>query len=55
MIPSDLIDLQKLKELKGIVNNNDNIEIGALCTHNEVASSNFIKKRITLPVILIYQ
>ena len=44
--PSDLIDLQHIKNLKGISIRNNEIEVGALCTHNEIAHSNIIKQNI---------
>lgn len=45
--PSDIIDLQNIKSLKGIyLNDNNQITIGALNTHNEIAKSNVIKQHI---------
>ena len=45
--PSDIIDLQNIKSLKGIyLNNNKQITIGALNTHNEIAKSKVIKQHI---------
>jgi len=44
--PSDLIDISNFKEIKGIKESNNNIVIGSLTTHNEVAKSDFIKKEI---------
>ena len=46
--PSDIIDLQNIKILKGIfLNDNKQITIGALNTHNDIAKSKLIKKYIT--------
>ena len=45
--PSDIIDLQNIKSLKGIyLNNNSQITIGALNTHNEIAKNKLIKQHI---------
>ena len=44
--PTDLIDIQNIKELKGISVSDNKIIIGALTTHNEVAASSIIKKNI---------
>jgi carbon-monoxide dehydrogenase medium subunit len=44
--PTDLIDIQNIKELKGIYESENKIIIGALTTHNEVANSSIIKKNI---------
>ena len=44
--PTDLIDIQDIKELKGIYESENKIIIGALTTHNEVANSSIIKKNI---------
>jgi len=44
--PTDLIDIQDIKELKGIYESENKIIIGALTTHNEVAHSSIIKKNI---------
>ena len=44
--PTDLIDIQDIKELKGIYESEKKIIIGALTTHNEVAHSSIIKKHI---------
>ena len=41
--PSDLINLAGVEELKGIRQDGNNIVIGAMTTHDEVASSNLIK------------
>ena len=35
--PTDLIDIQDIKELKGIYESENKIIIGALTTHNDVA------------------
>ena len=45
--PSDIIDLQNIKSLKGIyLSDNNQITIGALNTHNEIAKSSVIKQHI---------
>ena len=44
--PTDLIDIQNIKELRGIYESENKIIIGALTTHNEVAHSPIIKKKI---------
>jgi carbon-monoxide dehydrogenase medium subunit len=44
--PSDLIDLSKLSELKGISVAGDTVTIGAATTHAEVAGSNAVKKAL---------
>ena len=44
--PTDIIDIQNIKELKGIYQLENKIKIGALTTHNEVAHSSIIKKNI---------
>ncbi len=44
--PTDLIDIQNIKELKGIYKSENFIIIGALATHNEVAHSSIIKENI---------
>ena len=44
--PTDLIDIQNIKELKGIYEAENKIIVGALTTHNEVAHSSIIKKNI---------
>ncbi len=44
--PSDLIDLSKLSELKGIAVSGDSVSIGAGTTHHEVATSADVKKAI---------
>jgi len=44
--PSDLIDLGKVAELKGITVAGGTVTIGAMTTHNEVASSAEVKKAI---------
>ena len=43
---TDLIDIQNIKELRGIYKSENKIIIGALTTHNEVAHSSIIKKNI---------
>ena len=46
-IPTDLIDLQNIKSLKGIhLNDHKQITIGALNTHNEIAKSKIIQQYI---------
>ena len=44
--PSDVIDLTRLAELKGIAVAGDTVTIGAATTHAEVASSGAVKKAI---------
>ena len=44
--PSDLIDLAKIAELKGITRDGDAIVIGAMSTHAEVAESEVVKAAI---------
>ncbi len=44
--PTDIIDIQDIRELKGIYESENNIIIGALTTHNEVAHSSIIKEKI---------
>jgi aerobic carbon-monoxide dehydrogenase medium subunit len=44
--PSDLIDLAKIAELKGIKREGDTIVIGAMTTHAEVAASDLVKSAI---------
>ena len=44
--PTDLIDIQGIKELRGIYESENKIIIGALTTHNEVAHSPIIKENI---------
>ncbi len=44
--PSDLIDLAKINELKGITRDGDAIVIGAMTTHAEVAASPVVKAAI---------
>ena len=45
--PTDIIDLQNIKSLKGIYINNENqITVGALNTHNEIAKNELIQKHI---------
>jgi carbon-monoxide dehydrogenase medium subunit len=41
--PSALVDIGRIKELKGITSNDGTIRIGALTTHTEVASSDVLK------------
>jgi carbon-monoxide dehydrogenase medium subunit len=44
--PSDLVDLAGIAELKGIKVDGNNIVIGAMTTHNDVAHSAEVKKAI---------
>ena len=44
--PSDLIDLAKVGELKGITASGGSITIGAMTTHHEVANNADVKKSI---------
>lgn len=44
--PSDLIDIARLEELKGIATTGDDLSIGAGMTHAEVASSATVKQAI---------
>ncbi|HVJ53222.1 MAG TPA: xanthine dehydrogenase family protein subunit M [Aliidongia sp.] len=44
--PSDLIDLAKITELKGIKREGDTIIIGAMTTHAEVAASDIVRGAI---------
>ncbi len=44
--PSDLIDLAKIAELKGIKREGDAIVIGAMVTHAEVGASDIVKSAI---------
>jgi carbon-monoxide dehydrogenase medium subunit len=44
--PTDLIDIQDIKELRGIYKSENKIVIGALTTHNEIANSPIIKENI---------
>src|SRR5688572_28860556 len=44
--PSDVIDLRKLPELKGISVTGDAVTIGAATTHAEVNTSDAVKKAI---------
>ena len=50
--PTDLIDIQDIKELRGIYESENKIIIGALTTHNEVAHSSIIKKILKVYLIL---
>ena len=45
--PTDLIDLSYINEIKGIVENSTNINIGSLVSHNEIAKSNIIKSQLS--------
>ena len=42
--PSDLIDLSKIDELKGIEVNGKSVKIGAMTTHAEVAAHDGLRK-----------
>ena len=44
--PSDLVDLSRLSELKGISEKGGTVTIGAATTHYEVASSDAVRKAI---------
>lgn len=44
--PSDLVDLAKIAEMKGICEEGGAIAIGAATTHAEVASSDLVKQKI---------
>ena len=44
--PTDLIDLTNINKIKDITSNDKLITIGCLATHNEVAHSKLIKKKI---------
>ena len=44
---SDIIDIKKIKELKGIKSSAKSLRIGAITTHVEVAESNQVKKAIS--------
>src|SRR5579859_5903581 len=44
--PSDLIDLGKIAELKGIKADGATVTIGAMATHAEVAASDAVKRAI---------
>ena len=42
--PTDLIDLAHINDMKGINEDNNNISVGSLVNHNEIAKSHLIKK-----------
>jgi carbon-monoxide dehydrogenase medium subunit len=44
--PSDLIDLSRIPELKGIRDSGDGLEIGAFTRHAEVADSDLVRRTI---------
>jgi aerobic carbon-monoxide dehydrogenase medium subunit len=44
--PSDVVDLAKIEDLKGIRQAGDSVVIGAMVTHDEVASSEVVKSVI---------
>lgn len=44
--PGGLVSLAKVSGLDGIADNGDEIEIGALCTHAQVAASETVRERI---------
>lgn len=44
--PSDLVDVTKIAELKGICEDGNAISIGAATTHAEVAASDLVKQKI---------
>ena len=50
--PSDLVDLAGIAELKGIKVDGNNIVIGAMTTHNDVAHSAEVKKAIPALAVL---
>jgi carbon-monoxide dehydrogenase medium subunit len=50
--PSDLVDLAGIAELKGIKVDGNNIVIGAMTTHNDVAHSAEVKKGIPALAVL---
>lgn len=41
--PTDLIDLQAIEELKGIVQDGQGLRIGAMCRHAEVSRSSLVR------------
>ena len=45
--PTDLIDLAHINDMKGINEDNNNISVGSLVNHNEIAKSYLIKKYIS--------
>ena len=45
--PTDLIDLAHINDMKGINEDNNNISVGSLVNHNEIAKSHLIKKYIS--------
>jgi aerobic carbon-monoxide dehydrogenase medium subunit len=49
--PSDLVDLSGIAELKGIKVDGNNLVIGAMTTHNDVAHSAEVKK--TIPALAV--
>ena len=49
--PSDLVDLAGIAELKGIKVDGNNLVIGAMTTHNDVAHSAEVKK--TIPALAV--
>ena len=44
--PTDLIDLSLIKEMKGIFDDELDITVGSLTTHNEIAQSKLINNNI---------
>ncbi len=45
--PTDLIDLNLIDEMKGISESENNVTVGSLTTHNELAESDIINKSIS--------
>ncbi|MEE4013607.1 xanthine dehydrogenase family protein subunit M [Roseibium sp. FZY0029] len=44
--PSDLVDVTKIAEMKGISANGDGVTIGAATTHFEVSTSDLVKQKL---------
>lgn len=44
--PTDLIDLSNIRELYGLRDAGDSVEIGAMMTHAEIAASELVRKEI---------
>ena len=44
--PSDLVDVTKIADMKGISANGDDVTIGAATTHSEVAGSDLVKQKL---------
>ena len=45
-MPSDLVSLAGVPGLAGITDNGDSVEVGAMCTHAQVAGSETVQSRI---------